>query len=70
MRSRFGPFVLDPETRQLLRGDAVLHLSPKAFDLLGVLVEHRPKVLDKNDLQARLWPDTYVVEGNLNRPDR
>ena len=44
----------------------MLHLSPKAFDLLGVLVEHRPKVLDKNDLQARLWPDTYVVEGNLN----
>lgn len=66
MRSRFGPFVLDTETRQLLRGDAVLHLSPKGFDLLGILVEHRPKVLDKNDLQARLWPDTYVVEGNLN----
>lgn len=66
MIARFGPFVLDTETRQLRRGDAVLHLSPKAFDLLGVLVEHRPKVLDKNDLQSRLWPDTYVVEGNLN----
>jgi DNA-binding winged helix-turn-helix (wHTH) protein len=66
VRSRFGPFVLDTETRQLLRGDAALHLSPKAFDLLGILVEHRPKVLDKDDLQTRLWPDTYVVEGNLN----
>lgn len=66
MRLRFGPFVLDTGTRQLMRGGAALHLSPKAFDLLGILVEHRPKVLDKNDLQARLWPDTYVVEGNLN----
>jgi DNA-binding winged helix-turn-helix (wHTH) protein len=66
VRARFGPFVLDTDTRQLLRGALALHLSPKAFDLLGILVDHRPKVLDKNDLQSRLWPDTYVVEGNLN----
>lgn len=66
MRAQFGPFVLDTETRQLLHGAAALHLSPKAFDLLCLLVEHRPKVLDKNDLQSRLWPNTYVVEGNLN----
>ena len=41
-------------------------MSPKAFDLLCGLVEHRPKVMDKSELHARLWPDTYVVEGNLN----
>lgn len=66
MRTRFDPFVLDTETRQLVRGASPLHLSPKAFDLLCILVQHRPKVIDKNELQSRLWPDTYVVEGNLN----
>ncbi|HET7221087.1 MAG TPA: winged helix-turn-helix domain-containing protein [Vicinamibacterales bacterium] len=66
MRTRFGPFILDRETRQLLRGSSELHLSPKAFDLLCLLIDHRPKVMDKTELQSRLWPDTYVVEGNLN----
>jgi DNA-binding winged helix-turn-helix (wHTH) protein len=66
LRVRFGPFTVDTETRQLLRDNSDLHLSTKAFDLLCGLVEHRPKVLDKAALQARLWPDTYVVDGNLN----
>jgi DNA-binding winged helix-turn-helix (wHTH) protein len=66
VRVRFGPFTVDTETRQLLREASALHLSTKAFDLLAALVEHRPKVLDKSALQARLWPDTYVVDGNLN----
>ncbi|MEN3336366.1 MAG: hypothetical protein V7647_42 [Acidobacteriota bacterium] len=66
MRIRFGPFTVDPETRQLLRGAAECHLSPKAFDLLWMLVERRPKVLEKTELHARLWPDTFVVDGSLN----
>ena len=66
MRVRFGPFTVDTETRQLLRDSVELHLSTKAFDLLAALVEHHPKVLDKSDLQARLWPDTFVVDSNLN----
>ena len=65
MRVRFGPYVLDQESRQLLRGDDVVHLSPKAFDLLSILVSHRPKALSKSDLQERLWPGTFVVEKNL-----
>jgi DNA-binding winged helix-turn-helix (wHTH) protein len=63
---RFGPFTVDTETRQLIRENADLHLSTKAFDLLCGLLEHRPKVLDKAALHARLWPDTFVVDGNLN----
>lgn len=66
MRVRFGPFTVDTETRQLLRETSGLHLSTKAFDLLCALVEHRPRVLDKAALHARLWPDTFVVDGNLN----
>ena len=65
MRVSFSPFVLDQESRQLLRGNEVVHLSPKAFDLLSILVSHRPKALSKSDLQERLWPETFVVEKNL-----
>jgi DNA-binding winged helix-turn-helix (wHTH) protein len=65
MRVRFSPYVLDLESRQLLRGDDVVHLSPKAFDLLSILVSERPKAFSKSDLQERLWPGTFVVEKNL-----
>lgn len=66
MRLRFGPFTVDNETRQVLRDDSELHLSPKAFDLLWTLVDRRPRVVEKDELQARIWPDTYVVDANLN----
>jgi hypothetical protein len=66
VRAAFGPFAIDSETRQLRRGRADLHLSPKAFDLLCLLLEHRPKVLEKADLHAQMWPDTHVVDGSLN----
>ena len=65
MRVHFGSYILDQESRQLLRGNEVVHLSPKAFDLLGILVSHRPKALAKSDLQERLWPGTFVIEKNL-----
>ena len=66
MKTRFGPFTLDSETRQLLRGDAEIHLSRKAFDLLSTLLAHRPKVMDKDELHRALWPDSYVDAAGLN----
>jgi DNA-binding winged helix-turn-helix (wHTH) protein len=66
VKLRFGPFTIDPDARQLLRGRSECHLSPKAFDLLWSLVERRPKVIEKNELHARIWPDTFVVDGSLN----
>lgn len=66
MRRRFGPYTVDTDTRQLVRDGSELHLSPKAFDLLARLVEHGPRVLEKTELLTRIWPDTYVVEANLN----
>src|SRR6185503_3406137 len=65
MPVRFGPFVLDPDTRELVRSGVPVPLSPKAFELLSLLVAHRPKAMAKSDLQDRLWPDTFVVEKNL-----
>jgi DNA-binding winged helix-turn-helix (wHTH) protein len=66
VRTGFGEFVLDSETRQLLRGGDEIHLSPKAFDLLCTLVARRPNVVTKADLFGQIWPDTFVVDGNLN----
>ena len=65
MSYRFGRFVLDCDTRQLLAGDRDIHLSPKAFDLLVTLIEHRKRALSKAELLERLWPSTFVEETNL-----
>jgi DNA-binding winged helix-turn-helix (wHTH) protein len=65
MRVRFDDFVLDTDTRELRRGGTEAHLSPKAFELLVLLVANRPKALSKAHLQERLWPDTFAVEKNL-----
>jgi DNA-binding winged helix-turn-helix (wHTH) protein len=66
VRIRFGPFVLNLDTRQLTEDNREIHLTPKAFELLTMLVQDRPKVLAKADLQNRLWPDTFVAEANLS----
>ena len=61
----FGEFVLDLSTRELARAGIPVSLSPKAFQLLGILVENRPNALSRIELQDRLWPGTFVVEKNL-----
>jgi DNA-binding winged helix-turn-helix (wHTH) protein len=66
VRARFAQFAIDSETRQLLGHGREIHLSPKAFDLLCTLIETRPKVVEKADLRAKIWPNTYVVDANLN----
>jgi two-component system OmpR family response regulator len=61
----FGRFVLDRDTRELRDAGRTVALSPKAYQLLEVLVTNRPKALAKSDLQEQLWPGTFVVEKNL-----
>lgn len=65
MKVLFGTCVLDSESRRLLCGGEALHVSPKAFQLLHLLLEARPRALSKADLRARLWPGTFVLEANL-----
>ena len=65
MRVRFGPFEFDPATRELLQAGAPVRLSPKSFDLLEILIEKRPALVTKTELQDRLWPDAVVLEANL-----
>ena len=62
---RFGDFTFDADTRQLLKARTEIHLSPKAFELLFVLLNNRPRAVSKADLQSQLWPDTFVSESNL-----
>ena len=65
VKVQFGEYTLDSDARRLSRrGDAV-RLSPKAFDLLQLLIERRPNVLDKSAIHAKIWPDTFVVDANL-----
>jgi DNA-binding winged helix-turn-helix (wHTH) protein len=65
MRVRFGDFVLDRGTRQLLRGERERRLGPKAFELLELLIDHRPNVVARERIRDRLWPDTFVSESTL-----
>jgi len=65
MRYDGGEIVVDRDARQLrLRGEAV-HLSAKAFDLLCLLIEKRPRALSKQEIHDQLWPDTFVGEASL-----
>jgi DNA-binding winged helix-turn-helix (wHTH) protein len=65
LRLRFGTFIFDGDRRQLFRGETDAHLSPKAFELLKLLLESRPRALSKANLQHHLWPDIFVSEANL-----
>ncbi|HJZ75149.1 MAG TPA: winged helix-turn-helix domain-containing protein [Vicinamibacterales bacterium] len=62
----FGECVFDGDSRELLRANRSVPLSPKAFQLLQIVIENRPKALSKSDLHDRLWPDTFVVDANLS----
>jgi DNA-binding winged helix-turn-helix (wHTH) protein/tetratricopeptide (TPR) repeat protein len=62
----FGAFRLDEAERLLWRGDEVVPLTPKAFDMLLVLVEGHGHVLTKEELMKRVWPDAIVEEANLS----
>ena len=66
MKVRFGEFTFDSEARRLIRRGGDVHLSPKAFDLLRLLIEHRPNVIDKGALHAQIWPRTFVVDATLS----
>jgi DNA-binding winged helix-turn-helix (wHTH) protein len=61
----FEDYRLDGDARRLTRDGNEVHLTPKAFDLLCVLVREAPRVVPKAELHQRLWPDTFVSEATL-----
>jgi hypothetical protein len=66
MRTHFERFTLDTGTRELQRDGTPVHLSPKAFDVLALLVERRPNVVTKKDFDAHIWPGVFVSDANLS----
>jgi DNA-binding winged helix-turn-helix (wHTH) protein len=65
VRTQFGEFTLDPVSRQLFRGHDVVHLSPKAFDVLRLLIEQRPRAISKTELHELVWRGTFVADASL-----
>ncbi len=64
---RFHSFELDVPNRRFLKNGADIHLAPKEFCLLALLVENAGQLLDKETIIEVIWPDTYVEEGNISR---
>jgi DNA-binding winged helix-turn-helix (wHTH) protein len=65
MRIRFEDCVFDSDTRQVIRDSAAVPLSPKAFQLLEILIRERPKAIKKRQLHTELWPGVFVTDANL-----
>ena len=63
----FGAFVADTVTRRLWREGHPVPITAKTFDVLAVLLEHRDRLVTKDELLDRVWPDTAVQENNLAR---
>jgi DNA-binding winged helix-turn-helix (wHTH) protein len=64
--ARFDGLTFDSARRQVLRenGESV-HLTPKAFDLLALLIAEAPSVVHKSEIHDRLWPGTFVTDATL-----
>src|SRR3954447_1984853 len=65
--SRFDRFTLDHRQRILMRDGEIVRLTPKAFDLLELLVSRPDEVVPKAELVERVWPDTFVSDANLSK---
>ncbi|HST23487.1 MAG TPA: alpha/beta fold hydrolase [Blastocatellia bacterium] len=61
----FGPYLLDPAARLLLKSGKKVTVPPKAFDILVALIENRGRALGKEELMQIIWPDTFVEQANL-----
>jgi DNA-binding winged helix-turn-helix (wHTH) protein/tetratricopeptide (TPR) repeat protein len=63
----FGPFRVDAERELLLRAGEAVPLTPKAFQVLLLLIRRGNEVVTKDDLMKSVWPETFVEETNLSR---
>ncbi len=61
----FGPFRVDALRRLLLREGNPVRLPAKAFEILLVLLEEKGRLVEKDELMRRVWPDAVVEENNL-----
>src|SRR5215468_2233085 len=62
----FGDYTLDTERYELRHAGELCKLEPQAFNVLAYLLEHRARVVTKEELLARLWPNQFVSEVTVN----
>jgi DNA-binding winged helix-turn-helix (wHTH) protein len=67
MRVRFAECAFDSDARQLTVAGRAIGLSPRALELLTLLLAHRPRSLPQAELRDRLWPDTVVSYTSVAR---
>src|SRR3712207_6113991 len=63
----FGEFLLDTHCRILQKNGETVHLTPRTFDLLSVMVENAGRVLEHEELLDKVWEGTYVEQANLKK---
>jgi DNA-binding winged helix-turn-helix (wHTH) protein/TolB-like protein/Flp pilus assembly protein TadD len=61
----FGPFTVQPSEHRLLRDGRPVSLSPKAFDILLLLVQNAGSLVSKDELAKKVWPSSFAEEANL-----
>ena len=66
MRVVFGECEFDSGRRVLIRHGRAMPLSPKAFQLLELLLDRRPEAVAKRELLDHLWPETFVSDASLH----
>jgi predicted ATPase/DNA-binding winged helix-turn-helix (wHTH) protein len=67
MRYVFGDYSLDTQRYELRRAGELISLGPQVFNVLAYLVAHRDRVVSRDELFARLWPDQFVTDDALGR---
>jgi class 3 adenylate cyclase len=63
----FDDYTLDVDRHELCRAGQVVEIEPKVFQVLLYLLEHRDRVVTKDDLFTHCWPETFVSEAALTR---
>ena len=63
----FDEFRLDPQNRVLKRGGTTLSITPKAFDVLLLLIQNAGRIVTKDELIKAVWPNSFVEESNLTQ---
>jgi DNA-binding winged helix-turn-helix (wHTH) protein len=63
----FGTFRFDSAQGLLFRDKSLVPLNQKSLSALSVLLEHRGRLVTKEDLMSPIWTDTFVEENNLSQ---
>ena len=66
MLVRFGDISVDSSAREARRGDDIIDIEPRAFELLLYLLEHRDRAVGKDELQDEVW-STIVSDSAMTR---